>query len=191
MAGKHLVLRLALATLFFMPVIAFIIDKCTERVNLQWMFFGSIPLWYQFIAGLITGALAGAMAKFIISLRWMKNVSHTYANLFGNFRLSWSEIIFISSCAGIGEEILFRGAIQPLLGIFITSIVFVAIHGYLNPKKKALFVYGVFMTGVIAFIGWQAERYGLLLAIVAHTVIDVILLYDLQSTAEQIQSNED
>jgi membrane protease YdiL (CAAX protease family) len=86
----------------------------------------------------------------------------------------------------VGEEILFRGAIQPFLGVAVTSVLFVAVHGYLNPKDWRLSVYGVFMTIGIAWLGYLAETQGLLSAIIGHTIIDVYLLIYLQRSAKTI-----
>jgi membrane protease YdiL (CAAX protease family) len=106
--------------------------------------------------------------------------------MLGRFRLNFSEVLLISLCAGVGEEILFRGAIQPFLGVAVTSVLFVAVHGYLNPKDWRLSVYGAFMTIGIASLGYLAETQGLLSAIIGHTIIDVYLLLYLQRTAKSI-----
>jgi hypothetical protein len=81
---------------------------------------------------------------------------------------------------------LFRGALQPLLGIPITSILFVAIHGYLNPRDWRLSIYGLFMTAGIAWLGYLTDSRGLLSAIVGHTIIDVYLLIYLQRAAKSV-----
>jgi membrane protease YdiL (CAAX protease family) len=106
----------------------------------------------------------------------MGQVHHQYVRLIQQFDLNTSDVIFISCCAGVGEEVLFRGAIQPFMGIIITAILFVAIHGYLNPRNWRISIYGVFMTAGIVLLGYLAETMGLLVAIVAHTIIDIYLL---------------
>ena len=88
-----------------------------------------------------------------------------------------SLIIFISFCAGVGEEILFRGVLQPLIGIWITAVLFVAIHGYLNPVNWRISIYGIYLTLVIGIIGHLTDWLGLTTAIIAHMIIDVILFY--------------
>lgn len=114
----------------------------------------------------------------------MEPVRNKYSNLIGSFELKPAHIIYISLCAGIGEEILFRGVIQPFLGIWITAILFVAIHGYLNPKNWRLIIYGVYLTLVIVVVGWQAKHFGLISAIAAHTVIDIVLLQQMSKPEE-------
>jgi membrane protease YdiL (CAAX protease family) len=133
----------------------------------------------QLAVGVVVGLLAGFGARFLISQPFMAGVRMKYARLFANLELSMSEVLFIALCAGFGEEILFRGALQPLLGIPITSVFFVLIHGYLNPKDWRISIYGLFMTAVIFGFGYMTEFFGIWSAMVAHTVIDIILLLDM------------
>lgn len=90
--------------------------------------------------------------------------------------MSYFDIVFISICAGVGEEILFRGVLQDFLGIIITSVVFVAIHGYLKWNDWRISIYGVVMILVIVGIGIMFETMGVIAPAIAHTVIDIILL---------------
>jgi membrane protease YdiL (CAAX protease family) len=129
------IMKLSLATLIGMPLIALIIDFFSETVDLRFTLVGVEPLWKQILVGLSLGITSAAVAHFVLSLPFMRTISTKYVNMFSQFKLGWNEILFVSFCAGVGEEILFRGAIQPLIGIVLTAIVFVAIHGYLNPKE--------------------------------------------------------
>ena len=176
MERKHLILRLALATIIGMPLIALTIDHFSEQVRIADALMGDGQFAMHVLYGTIAG-LAIAIPGYWISTRpWMGRVHHQYARLIHQFNLNNSDILFISCCAGIGEEILFRGAIQPFLGVVLTAIFFVAIHGYLNPRDWRISVYGIFMSAGIAGLGYLAEKNGLLVAIVAHTIIDIYLL---------------
>ena len=81
----------------------------------------------------------------------------------------------MSFAAGVGEEILFRGAIQPFIGVWPTAIGFVAIHGYLNPMNLKMSIYGILMVVVSAGIGYLFKYEGLYAAITAHFLIDLVL----------------
>jgi uncharacterized protein len=174
------IMKLSLATLIGMPLIAVIIDFFSERVNLQNTLMGVEPFWKQILVGISLGISSAAVAHFVLSMPFMRTVSAKYVNMFSQFKLGWNEILFVSFCAGVGEEILFRGAIQPFIGIILTSIVFVAIHGYLNPKEWRISVYGIALTGVICALGYATVHIGILSAIIAHFMIDVWLLHLLQ-----------
>ena len=116
--------------------------------------FDSETAWHlEIIYGLLYGLIAAMIAWQIVMLKYLRDVRLYFSSLIQQFNLSFPEILFISFCAGFGEEILFRAGVQPLLGIWITSILFVAIHGYLNPKNIALSMYGIFMCLIIVGVG--------------------------------------
>lgn len=171
------IIHLATLTLIGFPLIGWVILIFTGGPPFLELFRIDYPLYKQIIVGMVIGAAAGGLAWLIIQSKIMDGVRQKYSRQIGQFNLSPLQIIYLSACAGIGEEILFRGVIQPYLGIWITAVFFVAIHGYLNPLNKSLFIYGVYMTAVIALIGLFAEEMGLYTAMAAHTAIDLVLLF--------------
>jgi hypothetical protein len=134
------------------------------------------PILTQVLFGALTGWVCGMLAWLLISLPFMLPVHKKYEGVMSGMRLKRRDVWFISFCAGVGEEVLFRGGLQPLMGIWITSVVFVAIHGYLNPLNWRISVYGVLLTLVIVLLGWMAEYFGLITSMAAHMMIDVVLL---------------
>jgi uncharacterized protein len=189
---KKTFLYLALFTLFgFSGLGYWIIEHFLPNTFLEVVLSGEV-LWMQLITGLSFGYISAAIGWKIIETQMLLPVRNFFSNLIQDFNLSFSEIVFISICAGVGEEILFRGAIQPFLGVWLTSIIFVAIHGYLNPFNWRLTVYGIFMTIIIAGIGYLKVHFGLISAIAAHTMIDIFLLYKLahdQAPQEDLSEN--
>ena len=128
------------------------------------------------VAGVVAGTVIAWLAAKLIGLRSMAPVQERYARLLGPLMRNRVDRLFISCCAGVGEEVFFRGALQHWLGIPVTAIVFVAMHGYLDPRDRRILVYGVFMTVAMMGIGWMASLIGLLAPMIAHTLIDIILL---------------
>ena len=45
-------------------------------------------------------------------------------------------ITVLSVTSSVGEEILFRGALQPLLGLVLTALVFGLVHGGMSPRFR-------------------------------------------------------
>lgn len=136
--------------------------------------------WYwQALIGAVLGTGLGKGAEFIVTRPFLKETERKYSQLIRRLNINHAQIIFISFCAGFGEELLFRGSIQPLLGIWLTAFIFVAIHGYINPLNWRISVYGIFMTGAIALLGYSTHYLGILSACVAHMMIDVVLFYHL------------
>jgi len=184
MIQKKVILQLALFTLVAMPLVAVVIDRLSDNVDLSVSLVGYKALWQQLTIGVVTGLVIAFLAQKLISSKLLQKVNLQYARMLGNLKFSWGEILFVSLCAGVGEELLFRGAIQPLLGVVFTSICFVAIHGYINPSNWRLSVYGAFMTLAITGLGYICNYFGLIAPIIAHIIIDVYLLIFLQKTAE-------
>jgi len=176
---KNTMLHLAGATMIGMPVVALIIDYFSDSLDLRERIFIGDPLWKQVCIGLVVGLVAGFLAGKISEMKFMEKVSQKYTQVFETMNLSTSQVIFISLSAGFGEEILFRGALQFFFGIYFTAILFVAVHGYLNPKDWRISIYGVFMTLVIIGFGHLTDYFGIWTAIVAHAVVDMYLLKEL------------
>jgi len=137
---------------------------------------GPWPWHEQLAAGALLGLAIASIAWRIISSPAMHGIHARYAGLLAAMMpgtlLQW----VVSVCAGVGEELLFRGAVQHWLGIPLSAALFVAIHGYLDPRDRGMLRYGLFMTLAMCALGWGAERAGLLLPMAAHAVIDVVLI---------------
>jgi hypothetical protein len=73
--------------------------------------------------------------------------------------------------AGIGEEILFRGAMQPRFGIILSSIIFAVMHiQYFDiVSMGTLFL-------ISATLGYERKMTNTTAAIITHTLYDLVLL---------------
>lgn len=69
--------------------------------------------------------------------------------LLGNFDTVW-EWFLLAAAAGLGEELLFRGALQPIFGIIPTSLIFAVAHVQygLSPATLTIFLLSVVL-GII------------------------------------------
>ena len=132
--------------------------------------------YYQLPLGLVYGLVTAWLGWQLIKLKLMYEVKDFYSSIIQQLNMNWIDILFISFCAGVGEELLFRGGVQYWLGIYITSILFVAIHGYLNPKDWKISLYGSYLTLVMVGISYAFEAFGMVSAMAAHFAIDVYLL---------------
>lgn len=79
--------------------------------------------------------------------------------------------IAIALAAGIGEEILFRGALLPRLGNPAAALLFAVLHAQYAISLATL---EIFILGLV--LGALRRRAGTTAAIVAHTTYDMILL---------------
>ncbi len=152
-----------------------------QKRHLLQVLIGEGDILLQVIMGVFAGLFIGVAAWAIIQFPFMRPIRLRYSNMIGPLMSRRSDRLFVSLCAGVGEELFFRGALQYWFGIVITAVLFVAIHGYLDPRSWRISVYGVSMTFGMLLLGWMAQRFGLLAPIIAHTLIDVVLLERLNS----------
>ena len=153
MKTKTKIQLLGILTLFGFGLLSWPFLHFTGREASE-IFSGNKGLLFQTIVGLGYGLLSGLMAWAFICTHFMAPIRIHYASLTRKLSLGIKEILFLSLCAGVGEELLFRGSLQPIMGVWFTSFVFVALHGYLNPFKPRLFLYGFLMLAVIAGLGY-------------------------------------
>jgi uncharacterized protein len=136
---------------------------------------GHKPYYLQTIAGLFFGSLAALLAVILINGRQFKSVRTFFAELMGEMNPSFVNIIFFSLCAAVGEEILFRAGLQPKIGIWPSAILFVILHGYINPANLNLTIYGLVLIIICAGFGYLFMFFGLASAVIAHFVYDVAM----------------
>jgi len=149
---------------------------------------GPWPWTGQAALGLGAGLVIGLAARALVRTGWMREVDERFARLIGARVRSGAEAAFLSVCAGVGEELFFRGALQHWLGVLPTAVLFVAIHGYLDPRDRRMLAYGGLLTAGMVGVGALAQHAGLLAAMLAHTVIDLVLFEQLRHTAMRLQA---
>jgi uncharacterized protein len=112
--------------------------------------------------------------KPLVNLR--REVQKVVLELFAN--CSWFEFALISTAAGIGEEVLFRGTLQPLVAGWTVPWIGIAVVALLFGLAHALTpAYFVMATIIGVYFGWLAWAYNDLVApIVAHAVYDFFAL---------------
>lgn len=98
--------------------------------------------------------------------------------LIKSLRLNVVDILFLSLCAGFGEEILFRVAVQQWLHPVLASLAFVAIHGYILPNDWDTTKYGILVWLFILVLSYAISgEQGLWFCIAAHASYDFVLFY--------------
>lgn len=131
------------------------------------------------------------LLQFLAGAAWAALNPEEFANLeelntalLGDFDTVW-EWLILALAAGIGEEVLFRGAIQPVFGLWLTSIVFAVVHVQYGFSPITLFV--VLLAVILGVI---RRRTNTTVAIFVHTGYDFVLglLALLATYAEQFIS---
>lgn len=177
----------AFSFLFYLGL-ALLIFYFFREEPVLYMFDHGHSVLIQLCIGSISGYLSVLLISFFIRKKPVSDILSDFhiVRAITEMRFSAFDRFQISLLAGTGEEILFRGAIQPILGIWITSILFVGLHGYFKFEKPGHFLFGLMMFGLSMLLGFLYEYSGLLAAITAHAVYDLFMLKRVAALKELI-----
>jgi membrane protease YdiL (CAAX protease family) len=85
--------------------------------------------------------------------------------------------LWISIAAAVGEEMLFRAALQPLLGVWIVSLLFLLTHMPVYRFRQldaATLVQAASVFGGSLVLGFVFQYVGLIAAMLVHAWIDIV-----------------
>ncbi|WP_170132168.1 CPBP family intramembrane glutamic endopeptidase [Arenicella xantha] len=138
--------------------------------------------WAAAPLGAVSGVLLYGICFFatqapMINRLSVQQLNQTLHQLFRNF--SWRDILIVSCLAGVGEELLVRGALQswlsdainPWVGILLASLVFGLMH-YLS----RVYVIVTMLLGCLFGIGLYLSQ-SIIYVVVAHAAYDVMAFF--------------
>lgn len=153
------------------------------RVNLRDMFPAvGRPLVSAILRGLLATLPMLAIFLLLVNSNWpmMQQLREQVQWLIEEMFPSRSIMQFamIAVLAGVGEELLFRGAMQSIVGSWTTPVIGLVITSLLFGLAHALSkLYFLFAVAVGGFLGWMTMNYNDLVApMVAHGVYDFLAL---------------
>lgn len=142
--------------------------------------------WIGVLAGLLTAAALGW-----VNYRWL----HAPVGLFRGVKavvddvlaptfgiLSPRQMALVSLAAGVGEEVFFRGWLQPAVGWIPASLVFGAAH-VAGVRMVALGVWATAMGLALGAVAWLTG--GVLASTIAHACYDLAAFHYLADVARQ------
>lgn len=178
---------LGIITLMVFPLPTFLVLYFFEDIHpfsiLELPNFQIKPILF----GLILGLLYAGISLLFMQAKVFDKLPSRIENVVKQMNLSIIDCIFLSICAGVGEELLFRSGFQFYFGPIITSIFFVAIHGYLNPRNWRMSLYGLIVLPFIFLISYGFIEYGLWFAITAHFSYDLVLFIVISQQKDELQ----
>jgi membrane protease YdiL (CAAX protease family) len=121
---------------------------------------------------LLAGTIAGFFIAHLIRLPAFSGSYNKVLKLVIGSNLGKHDYFIIALMSGVCEEILFRGVLQPMWGIWITSILFVLVHGYFNPFNRKTLPSALLVMCITLALGGIYIYYGLIPAIVFHFGLD-------------------
>ena len=141
---------------------------------------GPMGIATQLLCGLVLSALAAVVSYVSFRLTAKSEATANTITAYGRLDLSGLNPVWISLAAAIGEELLFRAALQPLLGVWITSLIFLLTHTpvyQFRRLNRATLVQAAGVFGASVVLGFIYQNVGLLAAMMVHTALDVVGLY--------------
>lgn len=164
-------------------ILALLIHEYIGDEKLANTFHHGYSIQIQLLIGLGAGTATATVIGAVISRPAVSEILNDFYIIEAVSKMSLDSFdrFQISAFAGTGEELLFRGAIQPLLGNGITSLIFISIHGYFKFKSPKHILFGVMMFGLSLLLGYLFEHAGLISAMTTHAVYDMLMLKMVQA----------
>lgn len=134
------------------------------------------PTWAQAAIGLATGL---AMVPVILLLEWLASragvgpnpdVERLTEQMLGPMLTSLPGVLTLGLAAALGEETVFRGALQPRFGLILTAVLFALLHSNYGITLSTLLV---FVLGMV--LGLLRQRYNTSTSMIAHAIYNIAL----------------
>jgi uncharacterized protein len=174
--NRRTVIIFSLAAAAIFSLIAWVVTVRFRGQTFQSLFTAGRPLATQILIGLVAGlALAFAVVLLLLKAPLFARLRDFIRSILAQLRPTGFDMLLVSLLAGFSEELFFRAALQPALGLWLAALVFALAHtGVSVSPAKLAFAAFVFVMGLL--LGTLYERAGLVAAIVAHAVYDLIFL---------------
>ena len=122
----------------------------------------------RFWSGLLLGAAMGLLIVFgsrlsVHRFEWARALHREFRAMLSP--LTDPEIVILALASSIGEELFFRGALMPVVGVWASSAVFALLH--IGPRARYLpWTIGSFVAGLLfcALYRWSGDLTGPVLA---------------------------
>ncbi len=127
----------------------------------------------------ISVGLAGVFVVALLLTEWLlarfgigfdEDVQRVSEQIVGPLMMTIPGILTLGLAAALGEELVFRGAMQPRFGLLLTAILFALLHSN----------YGITLSTVVVLVlglvlGWQRIRYNTTSAMITHATYNIAL----------------
>jgi membrane protease YdiL (CAAX protease family) len=131
----------------------------------------------QLLVGQVLALLAAGASWALFRLTSHSASSARTIQSYARLDLSGLNPLWISIAAAIGEEMLFRAALQPLLGVWIVSLIFLLTHVPVyrfRQMDRATLAQAASVFGGSVVLGFVFQQVGLLAAMLVHMWIDIV-----------------
>jgi membrane protease YdiL (CAAX protease family) len=141
----------------------------------------------QLLVGQVLALIAAGASWLLFKLTANSASSARTIQSYARLDLSGLNPLWISIAAAIGEEMLFRAALQPLLGVWIVSFVFLLTHVPVYRFRQldgATLAQAASVFAGSVVLGFVFQQVGLLAAMLVHMWIDIVGLLIVRQAIE-------
>lgn len=144
--------------------------------------FGGFFSGHALLPGLLVGvgcAVIAALTAVVVVLRapGLAGFRRLVQEGFEGVEPRLIDLALISLAAGWGEELFFRGVLQPRIGIVLASVAFVVVHGVHRARTvRGRLTLGAFLFAASTGLGALCSARGLAAAMAAHATYDLAVL---------------
>lgn len=167
--------------LSFGSVLAFYAGLSAVAFVISWLHRGSMPwhlpdgnstpLWFSLVLGAAVGGVIAAVSALLQrASRVFAELEDALAEQVG--RTTRRQAVVFALASGVGEELLFRGALLPWLGMLVSSLLFGALHIGAD-RRLVLWIPVAFAIGLV-FASLSLYTGDVAAAIVAHSLVNFI-----------------
>lgn len=157
----------------------FALDRLPFSIPDPWLDLapGMTALYSLLIGGALGGAVVLWSRASVGRFRWAQRLHQEFRPIAR--QLSGGDILVLSVLSGVAEEFLFRGLLQPLVGLFPQAILFGLVHQTRGPSRWVWALWaGVAGLGFGALFQLTGSIWG---AVLAHAMVNAINLSYLKS----------
>ena len=131
----------------------------------------------QLLAGQALALVAVAVSYGLFRLGAGSEATARTVRSYARLDLRGLNPVWMSIAAAVGEEMLFRAALQPLLGVWLASSVFLLTHTPVYRVRhldRATLVQAAGIFGASVALGFVFQTVGLLASMIVHAWIDIV-----------------
>jgi len=145
-------------------------NDATKRLGLDKPDLKTIGISVAFVIPCFIVSAIGSLLTVAFQPSIVENVEETMDQITNGLQNPFGALL-IGLTAGIGEELLFRGAVQPRFGIAVAALLWTSLHFQYD---FSFILLGLFGVGIV--LGLQRKYFGTTSAIITHAVYNMMVV---------------
>jgi hypothetical protein len=143
----------------------------------------------QLLVGQVLALIAAAVSWLLFRMTASSASSARTVQSYARLDLRGLNPLWIAIAAAVGEEMLFRAALQPLLGVWIVSLLFLLTHVPVYRFRQldgATLAQALSVFGGSVVLGFVFQYVGLIASMLVHAWIDIVGLLIVRASVRSL-----